>query len=233
MVTASITAKFRSDAITAVVLALLAIAVYIGFRFQWRFAIAALIALVHDVVSTLGLLALSQIELNLSLVAAVLTTAGYSINDTVVVFDRAREELRRGGTASNRAILNLALNRTFSRTIMTSLTTLLALLALLSFGGEALRGLSIALIWGVVIGTYSSLFLATPLLLLFKVSPKLFAPREAGEDAGEDAALRFAQTIQEEPEILPPEPSSTACRACCAKPPRKSSNAKRNAARKP
>ena len=233
VVTASITAKFRSDAITAVVLALLAIAVYIGFRFQWRFAIAALIALVHDVVSTLGLLALSQIELNLSLVAAVLTTAGYSINDTVVVFDRAREELRRGGTASNQAILNLALNRTFSRTIMTSLTTLLALLALLSFGGEALRGLSIALIWGVVIGTYSSLFLATPLLLLFKVSPKLFAPREAGEDAGEDAALRFAQTIQEEPEILPPEPSSTVPTAPAApKPPRKSSNAKRNAARK-
>ena len=212
-------------------MALLAIAVYIGFRFQWRFAIAALIALVHDVVSTLGLLALSQIELNLSLVAAVLTTAGYSINDTVVVFDRAREELRRGGTASNQAILNLALNRTFSRTIMTSLTTLLALLALLSFGGEALPGCLLRSSGG----WSSALFLAVlaTFAATFQGIAEAFAPREAGEDAGEDAALRFAQTIQEEPEILPPEPSSTVPAAPAApRPPRKSSNAKRNAARK-
>lgn len=149
----------------AVVLALAGILVYVWFRFEWQFGIAAVVALIHDVVTTLGLFALTQMEFNLATVAAVLTIAGYSINDTVVIFDRVREDLRRYKTKPLPDLLNMATNQTLARTVMTSGTTLLALLALVLFGGEVIRGFTIALIWGIMIGTYSTVFLAVPLLL--------------------------------------------------------------------
>ena len=149
----------------AVVLSLLAIMAYIWFRFEWQFSIGAIIALMHDVLVTIGLFAITGMEFNLATVAAVLTIAGYSINDTVVVYDRVRENLRRYKRMSMPDLLNLSINETLSRTVMTSVTTLLALIALAAFGGEVIRGFCIALIWGVLIGTYSSIYLAVPALL--------------------------------------------------------------------
>ena len=165
------------DGVMAVSLAVLAILVYIWFRFEWQFGLGAVIALVHDVFSTIGLFAITGIEFNLSTVAAILTIAGYSINDTVVVYDRVRENLRRYKTMPIPELLNNSVNETLSRTVMTSLTTLLALFALYFLGGEVIRGFSLAMIWGVVIGTYSSICLAVPLLLYFKVRQK-----KEGED---------------------------------------------------
>ncbi len=150
---------------TAVILAMAAILVYIWFRFEWQFGVCAVAALVHDIISTIGLFALIQHEFNLATVAALLTIAGYSINDTVVVFDRVRENLRRYRKAGMIEILNRSLNETLSRTIMTSVTTMLALLALYFFGGEIIRDFAFAMMWGIVIGTYSSIFIAVPLLL--------------------------------------------------------------------
>jgi preprotein translocase subunit SecF len=151
--------------ITAVLMAMAAILVYIWFRFEWQFGVCAVAALLHDVISTIGLFALIQHEFNLATVAALLTIAGYSINDTVVVFDRVRENLRRYKKATMIEILNRSLNETLSRTIMTSVTTMLALLALYFFGGEIIRDFAFAMMWGIVIGTYSSIFIAVPLLL--------------------------------------------------------------------
>ena len=155
----------------AVVLSLLAIMAYIWFRFEWQFSIGAIIALMHDVLVTIGLFAITGMEFNLATVAAVLTIAGYSINDTVVVYDRVRENLRRYKRMSMPDLLNLSINETLSRTVMTSVTTLLALIALAAFGGEVIRGFCIALIWGVLIGTYSSIYLAVPALLWTNVTP--------------------------------------------------------------
>ena len=152
----------------ASLLAMLGIAVYVWFRFEWQFAIAALISTVHDVVTTIGLFALLQLDFNLTSVAAVLTIAGYSINDTVVVFDRIRETLRKYKTMEFGALIDRAINDTLSRTVMTSTTTLLAVLSLAIFGGEVIRGFAVAIIWGIVIGTYSSIFLAAPLLLYMR-----------------------------------------------------------------
>ncbi len=157
------------DGVMAVSLAILAILVYIWFRFEWQFGLGAVVALVHDVLSTIGIFALLGLEFNLSTVAAILTIAGYSINDTVVVYDRVRENLRRYKTLALDELLNRSINETLSRTVMTSLTTLLALLALYFLGGEVIRGFSFAMIWGVIIGTYSSICLAVPLLLYMKV----------------------------------------------------------------
>ena len=144
---------------------------YIWFRFEWQFSIGAIIALMHDVLVTIGLFAITGMEFNLATVAAVLTIAGYSINDTVVVYDRVRENLRRYKRMSMPDLLNLSINETLSRTVMTSVTTLLALIALATFGGEVIRGFCIALIWGVLIGTYSSIYLAVPALLWTNVTP--------------------------------------------------------------
>lgn len=152
----------------ASLLAMMGIAVYVWFRFEWQFAIAALISTVHDVVTTIGLFALLQLDFNLTSVAAVLTIAGYSINDTVVVFDRIRETLRKYKTMEFGALVNRAINDTLSRTMMTSTTTLLAVLSLAIFGGEVIRGFAIAIIWGILIGTYSSIFLAAPILLYLR-----------------------------------------------------------------
>ena len=157
------------DGVYAVGAAILAILVYIWFRFEWQFGVAAVVALVHDVLSTIGIFALLGLEFNLSTVAAVLTIAGYSINDTVVVFDRVRETLRKYKTKQLPELLDMSINATLSRTVMTSVTTLLALSSLYFLGGEVIRGFSFAMIWGVIIGTYSSICVAVPLLLYLKV----------------------------------------------------------------
>ena len=153
------------DGVMAVTFAILAILVYIWFRFEWQFGLGAVVALVHDVLSTIGLFSLLGLEFNLSTVAAILTIAGYSINDTVVVYDRVRENLRKFKTMPLAELFNRSINETLSRTVMTSVTTLLALLSLYLLGGEVLRGFSFAMIWGVLIGTYSSVCLAVPMLL--------------------------------------------------------------------
>lgn len=161
--------ELQEAAIIAVLAAIGAILVYIWFRFEWQFGVAAVVALLHDVISTIGLFSLLQLDFNLATVAAVLTIAGYSINDTVVVFDRVRENLRKYKRMPLPDLFNLSINGTLSRTIMTSFTTLLALFSLAILGGEVIRGFSVALIWGIVVGTYSSIALAVPLLLYLKV----------------------------------------------------------------
>ena len=166
-------AELAEKGILAVVCALLAIMVYIWFRFEWQFSIAAIMALAHDVLSTIGLFALTGFEFNLATVAAILTIAGYSINDTVVVFDRVRENLRRYKSYEQPAILNMSLNETLSRTVMTSVTTLLALLAIVLFGGAVLRDFALAMMWGVLIGTYSSVFVAVGMLAFFDLKRHL------------------------------------------------------------
>lgn len=178
-------AELKEAAIWAIGSAMLAMLAYIWFRFEWQFGVAAIIALIHDVLSTIGLFALLQLEFNLATVAAVLTIAGYSINDTVVVFDRVRENLRKYKKMPLPDLFNLSINETLSRTTITSVTTLLALGALFFFGGEVISGFSIALIWGVVIGTYSSIALAVPILLYLDID------RGVGEQGG-DASLEAA-----------------------------------------
>ena len=160
----------------AVVVALCGILIYIWFRFEWQFALAAILALFHDVITTIGLFVFTGFEFNLSTVAAVLTIAGYSINDTVVVFDRVRENLRKSKSLNQHSIINLSLNETLSRTITTSVTTLLALFAIYFLGGEVLADFSLAMIWGVVVGTYSSIFVASAVLANF------FLRRNSSED---------------------------------------------------
>ena len=151
----------------AILYSLIAMFIYIWFRFSgWQFGLGAVFALFHDVFSTLGFFALTQIEFNLASIAAILTIAGYSINDTVVVFDRIRENLLKSEVPFS-DLLNKSINQTLSRTIMTSLTTLLALLALFIFGGEVIKGFVSAMMWGVLVGTYSSIFIASPLIILF------------------------------------------------------------------
>ena len=166
----TIGAELARKGVLAVMCALLAIMVYIWFRFEWQFSIAAIIALTHDVVSTVGLFSLTNFEFNLATIAAILTIAGYSINDTVVVFDRVRENLRRYKSWEQRDILNKSLNETLARTVMTSVTTALALLAIIIFGGAVLRDFALAMLWGVTIGTYSSIFVAVGLLSRFSLN---------------------------------------------------------------
>ena len=180
--------ELRRAGFLATVLALLGIGLYIWFRFEWHFGVAALIALVHDVVATIGFYAVTQIEFNLATLAAVLTIAGYSINDTVVIFDRVRENLRKYKKLSIPELLNKSLNQTLTRTLLTSTTTLLALFALFFFGGQVIRGFTAGLIWGVAIGTYSSIGLAVPLLLYMNLrgSPG-GAPARDEEPAAEAA----------------------------------------------
>ena len=145
--------------ITAVLVAIASMLIYIWFRFEWQFSVGAVLALVHDVVLTLGVFSILQLDFNLSILAAILTIVGYSMNDTVVVYDRVRENLRKFKKMELGSLLDLAINETLSRTVMTSVTTLLALTALYIFGGEVIRGFTFAMIWGVFIGTYSSILL--------------------------------------------------------------------------
>ncbi|MEO1659328.1 MAG: protein translocase subunit SecF, partial [Pseudomonadota bacterium] len=151
--------------ITALVVALIFMLAYIWFRFEWQFSIGAVAALTHDVIITMGMFALTQLDFDLTTIAALLTIIGYSMNDTVVVFDRVREEMRKYKKMALDAVIDLALNGTLSRTLLTSGTTLLALLAIFFLGGPVLRGMSFALIFGVIIGTYSSVFVASSILL--------------------------------------------------------------------
>ena len=145
---------------------------YIWIRFEWQFSLGAIIALFHDVIITLGIFSFLSLEINLSIVAAVLTIVGYSMNDTVVIFDRVRENLRKYADIKIFEITNISINETLSRTIITSVTTLLALLSIFIFGGAILKGFSFAMIVGVIVGTYSSIFVATPILNYFKVNQK-------------------------------------------------------------
>ena len=154
--------------IIAVIFSLIGILIYIWIRFQWNFALGAILALVHDVILTLGFFSVLQLEFNLATVAAVLTIAGYSINDTVVIYDRIRDTMRKYKQITFDKVINISLNGTLSRTLTTSLTTLLALIALYTFGGIVISSFIIALIWGVLIGTYSSLYVASPVLIYLK-----------------------------------------------------------------
>jgi len=155
--------------ILAVLAAIVSMLIYIWFRFEWQFSVGAVLALVHDVVLTIGIFSLLQLDFNLSILAAILTIVGYSMNDTVVVYDRVRENLRKFKKMPLGDLLNVAINETLSRTVMTSVTTLIALIALYTLGGEVIRGFTFAMIWGVVVGTYSSVFVASPLLLYLGV----------------------------------------------------------------
>ena len=175
----TIGAELAEKGILAVLCALAGIMIYIWFRFEWQFSIAAMIALTHDVLTTIGLFAVTAFEFNLATIAAILTIAGYSINDTVVVFDRVRENLRRYKSRQQPEILNISLNETLSRTVMTSVTTALALLAIVFFGGAVLRDFALAMLWGVAIGTYSSIFIAVGMLSWFDLK------KTADEDDGD------------------------------------------------
>ncbi|MFK7792571.1 MAG: protein translocase subunit SecF [Devosiaceae bacterium] len=171
--------------VVAVIAALGAILIYIWFRFEWQFAVGAIVATVHDVILTLGLFAVTGLEFNLSSIAAILTIVGYSLNDTVVVYDRVRENLRRFKKMLIDDLLNLSVNSMLSRTIMTSVTTLIALGSLFIFGGEIIRSFTAAMIWGVLVGTYSSIFVAGPVLVYLKLRPAKQA-KEVAEHPSND-----------------------------------------------
>lgn len=160
-----VSGELVQTAVLAVVLAIGAVLVYIWLRFEWQFALGAVVALVHDVVLTIGIFSELQIKFDLAIIAALLTIVGYSLNDTVVVFDRVRENLRRYKKKDLAEVLNLSINETLSRTVMTSVTTLLALISLYVLGGDVIRGFVFAMIWGVIVGTYSSIFVASTILL--------------------------------------------------------------------
>jgi len=183
----------RAGAI-AVVVSLLAIMAYIWLRFEWHFAIGAVLTTLHDVILTIGLFSATQIEFNLSSIAAVLTIVGYSLNDTVVVYDRVRENLRRFKRMGMPALLDLSINQMLSRTLMTSITTLLALIALFVFGGEVIRSFTFAMIWGVVVGTFSSIFIAAPLLITLGLRPGRMGggDKDAAEAGGDEPAAEPA-----------------------------------------
>ena len=167
-----VSTELLESSVIAISLALAAMLFYIWVRFEWQFSVGSIIALFHDVTITLGIFSILSLEINLSIIAAVLTIVGYSMNDTVVIYDRIRENLYKYNKISISDIANLSINETLARTIITSVTTLLALLSIYILGGEILRGFSFAMILGVLIGTYSSIFVASPILKFFKVSYK-------------------------------------------------------------
>ena len=167
-----VSSELLKSGIIAILVSLGAMLIYIWIRFEWQFSVGAILALFHDVILTLGIFSLFSLEINLSIVAAVLTIVGYSMNDTVVIFDRVRENLKKFSDIKIFELTNISINETLSRTIITSVTTLLALLSIFFLGGEILKGFSLAMILGVVFGTYSSIYIANPILVLFKVSQK-------------------------------------------------------------
>lgn len=176
-------------AIEAVIAAIVAVLFYIWLRFEWQFSVGAVAALVHDVVLTIGIFSLVQIKFDLAIIAALLTIVGYSLNDTVVVFDRVRENLRKFKKLSLKDVLNQSINETLSRTVMTSVTTLIALIALFVLGGDVIRGFVFAMIWGVIVGTYSSVFVASAILLRLGVKRDWSKqnPESGGQYANIDA----------------------------------------------
>ena len=167
-----VSSELLKSSIIAIILSLAAMLFYIWIRFEWQFSLGAILALFHDVIITLGLFSLFNLEINLSIVAAVLTIVGYSMNDTVVIYDRVRENLRKFSSIKIFELTNISINETLSRTIITSATTLLALISIYLFGGEILKGFSLAMIMGVVFGTYSSIYIANPILVKLRVSQK-------------------------------------------------------------
>ena len=173
-----VSAELLQSGIIAITLSLAAMLFYIWIRFEWQFSVGAIVALFHDVIITLGVFSLLSLEINLSIIAAVLTIVGYSMNDTVVIYDRVRENLGKYHKLEIANIANLSINETLARTIITSVTTLLALFSIFILGGEILRGFSFAMILGVFIGTYSSIFVASPILKFFKVSYKTLEKEE-------------------------------------------------------
>jgi preprotein translocase SecF subunit len=167
-----VSSELLQSGLIAIFLSLAAMLFYIWVRFEWQFSIGSIIALFHDVVITMGIFSLLAFEINLSIIAAVLTIVGYSMNDTVVIYDRIRENLSKYSKLNINEISNLSINETLSRTLITSVTTLLALFSIFLLGGEILKGFSFAMIMGVIIGTYSSIFVASPILKYFKVDYK-------------------------------------------------------------
>ena len=160
-----VSGELIKSAVLAIIIAIAVVLIYIWLRFEWQFALGAVGALVHDVILTIGIFSALQIKFDLAIIAALLTIVGYSLNDTVVVFDRVRENLRRYKKKDLSDVLNLSINETLSRTVMTSVTTLLALISLFILGGDVIRGFVFAMIWGVMVGTYSSVFVASSMLL--------------------------------------------------------------------
>ena len=173
-----VSSELLKSGIIAISVALLLMLIYIWIRFEWQFSLGAILALFHDVIVTLGLFSLLGLEINLSIIAAVLTIVGYSMNDTVVIFDRVRENLRKYSDIKIFELTNISINETLSRTLITSITTLLALLSIFFFGGEILKGFSLAMIFGVVFGTYSSIYIANTVLVRLKVSQKTILREE-------------------------------------------------------
>jgi len=174
-----VSAELLKSGVIAIALSLAAMLFYIWIRFEWQFSLGAILALFHDVIITLGLFSLFNLEINLSIVAAVLTIVGYSMNDTVVIYDRVRENLRKFSDIKIFELTNISINETLSRTIITSVTTLLALVSIYLFGGEILKGFSLAMIMGVVFGTYSSIYIANPILVKLRVSQKTILKEDA------------------------------------------------------
>ena len=167
-----VSAELLKSGVIAISVALMLMLIYIWIRFEWQFSLGAILALFHDVIVTLGLFSLFELEINLSIIAAILTIVGYSMNDTVVIFDRVRENLRKYSDIKIYELTNISINETLSRTLITSVTTLLALLSIFFFGGEILKGFSLAMIFGVVFGTYSSIYIANTILVRLRVSQK-------------------------------------------------------------
>jgi len=178
-----VSGELVNTGIIAVLAAMVAVMIYIWFRFEWQFAVGAVVALAHDVILTLGLFSVLDLVFNLSIIAAIMTIVGYSLNDTVVVYDRVRENLRRYKRTPLIELLNNSMNQTLSRTVLTSITTLIALLSLYVFGGEVIRGFTFAMIWGVVIGTYSSIFVAAPILTYLGIKRDWSGNKEAAADS--------------------------------------------------
>jgi preprotein translocase SecF subunit len=192
----AVSAELKRTGIIAVVVSLFGIFAYVWFRFEWQFAIAAIVALIHDVFITAGMFSALWIEFDLSVVAALLTLAGYSINDTVVVFDRIRENLRKYKRMPLIELMNLAINETLSRTVLTSVVTFLAVLALYLFGTEVIHGFSFAMLFGILIGTYSSIFVAASMLLAFGVKREGWAGERPASTAGGTAAAAKGAAAQ-------------------------------------
>jgi preprotein translocase subunit SecF len=176
---AAVSSELKTAAIWAIIASLIGIFAYVWFRFEWQFAVASIVALIHDVFIAAGLFALLQLEFDLTIVAALLTLAGYSINDTVVIFDRIRENLRKFKKMPLTEVFNLSINETMSRTVLTAPAILMALIALYLFGGEVINGFALTMLFGIVIGTFSSIFVAAPLVLWFGVDREAITGGEA------------------------------------------------------
>ncbi|MFN7399200.1 MAG: protein translocase subunit SecF [Sandaracinobacter sp.] len=195
-VSGKVSGELIRDGALALILAMIGISIYIWFRFEWQFGVGALFALVHDVALTLGFFALTQLEFDLNIVAALLTIIGYSLNDTIVVYDRIRENLRKYRKMNIEEILDLSINETLSRTIVTSLSMIIALGTLVVLGGSVLFGFSVAMLLGIVIGTYSSIFIGASILLWMGVGPHSFVPSDANDPEARMKARAAAERGQ-------------------------------------